>query len=147
MSGWRREALVQLPEFRKLIEQSKNPYSLWNELRSLFQQAVDQINRDLTWRILNYGRYCLEAGGNRACPVRTAAVVCFYEHLPERRKDWPLLKGWVEPEMFDALQGAFTYQLGADGFEELKKVYYQSLGYKPKRPNISDSDNRTKEKR
>lgn len=111
MSLWRRMAIEKLPELQKQIAEAENAYGVWSELRlelnSIYQR--EPLDDSLISRIYGYAAWCLWQPRND--DLRTAVVVCFYEHLPT---DWPIrsdVARWLSVEEFMALRHAFTYHL------------------------------------
>ena len=124
MSAWRREALSNLPEYRKLIEASDTQMVLWIELHLCFEDAVRSDDSDLVRRILRYANWCISGeSGELPNDTSTAAIVAFYEHLPLNRSYWQYFASWLSRDTFDLLLPAFRYHLSEVEIDDLKKVY------------------------
>jgi len=61
MSAWRREALQQLPEYRRVIMAAENPMALWIELSGACADACATQGEDLIRRIYAFARTCWQS--------------------------------------------------------------------------------------
>ena len=96
MSAWRRQALDQLPECRRIAEAAENPMALWIELSGACEDAYARQDEDLIRRFYEYARWCWKSPSD---DVRTAVACAFYEHLPMEptlRRDLPRRIGRAE---------------------------------------------------
>lgn len=131
MSLWRRRASEMLPESQTLIAEADNPYDLWSELRSglnTLYQREPLDDRQIS-RIYGYAKWCLWQPRND--DLRTAVVVCFYEHLPT---DWLIradVARWLSADEFAGLRAVFSYHLSAD---EVAAFEAEFLAQKAERP-------------
>ena len=99
--------------------------SLWIELLSMFDNAVQNKDNDLTKRMLQYASWCFSRNEEKASGDVVNAVACaFYEHLPQRENYRPLLSSWFFPHEFENLLPVFCYHLSEQELDELKKVFY-----------------------
>jgi hypothetical protein len=111
MSAWRRQALEQLPECRRIIESVDNPMALWIELRGACDDAYQKQTEDLIRRFYDFARWCWQSP---SADVRTAVACAFYEHLPTTsvlRRDMPRRFGRAA---FHELREVFCYHLSPD---------------------------------
>ena len=111
MSTWRRQALEQLPECRRIIESADNPMALWIELGFACEDAYDKHDEDLIRRFYDFSRHCWQSPN---ADLRTAVACAFYEHLPTKpvlRRDMPRRFGRAA---FRELREIFCYHLSPD---------------------------------
>lgn len=111
MSAWRRIAIERLPTLQKQIAAAEGPYSVWGELLNATKQAYAQEPFDdaLIAAIYGYGDWCVCKSHNS--DLATAALFCFYEHIPT---DPPLradVGRWMSVEDFHGLRNIFQYHL------------------------------------
>ncbi len=111
MSLWRRTAIERLPSLQKEIAAADNPYGVWIELRDEMNRAYgrEPVDDDLIAAIYGYGSWCLT--GARNADLATAAIVCFYEHLPT---DTPIradVGRWLSVDDFSGMKNVFGYHL------------------------------------
>jgi hypothetical protein len=124
VSAWRHKAIELLPEYRQLIERAESPMGLWIDLRIEFESTVDRSEAKLLSRFLAYASWCISsASGRLPNDTSTAAIVAFYEHLPQRRAHWKLISSWLSPREFADLLPVFSYHLSPTQLEELKEEY------------------------
>lgn len=111
MSLWRRMAIQELPELQKQIAGAENAYGAWIELRLQLNSIYERepLDDSLISRIYGYAAWCLRQPRND--DLRTAVVVCFYEHLPTDRSIRGDVARWLSVEEFMAVRPAFTYHL------------------------------------
>lgn len=124
---WRQKALQMFPELRDRIQAAENPYALWNDLITPFEDAYicQPPDRSLIDRVYGYARWCEDQprGETAANDLLTCVAVCFYEHIPTHplaRKDMP---NWFTWEQFTRGREAFKYHLGGEQFAELETVF------------------------
>ena len=124
MSAWRREALSNVPELRKIIEAAETPMSMWIELHLRFDDAMRDYESDLVRRILHFANWCTSSdSGELPNDTSTAASVAFYEHLPVNRTYWRYFASWFSREKFSQLLPVFSYHLSEEELDELKRAY------------------------
>jgi hypothetical protein len=127
VSLWRRTAIERMPALRQDLATAENPYSLWIELRGEMNAAYkrEPIDDALIAAIYGYGGWCLAEAHN--ADLATAALVCFYEHLPTD----PLLRAdvgrWLSLDDFNGLRSIFAYHLSE---KELNKFTQEYLAQK-----------------
>ena len=118
MSAWRRQALEQLPECRRIIESAGNPMALWIELQFACEEACRQESGDLVRRFYEYARWCwLSASAD----VVTAVASAFYEHIPTSpvlRRDLPRRMGRAEFRQLREIFGCHRSPEELKAFEE-----------------------------
>ena len=127
MSAWKRVALEKLPEYRRIIEEAERPMALWIELHLKFEDIyrAEVLDDDLIRRFYEYARWCLESPGEGRClsDAGTAAVLAFYEHLPQLgviRRDLPR---WLSRDEFMGLRDAFHYHLSEEQFASFESEF------------------------
>jgi len=121
MSVWRREALEQLPECRRVIEAADNPMALWIELRGACDDAYAKQDEDLIRRFYAFARTCWQSP---SADVRTAVACAFYEHLPTTpvlRRDMPRRFGRAA---FNELRQVFCYHLSPDEAAAFEREFF-----------------------
>lgn len=111
MSLWRRTAIERFHSLQKEIAAADNPYGVWIELRYQMNRAYERepVDDGSIAAIYGYGSWCLT--GTRNAELATAAIVCFYEHLPTD----PLIRAdvgrWLSVDDFNGLKNVFGYHL------------------------------------
>lgn len=123
MSAWRRQALEQLPECRRIAEAAKNPMALWIELLSACQDAYTRQDEDLIRRFYEFARWCWKSPSD---DVRTAVACAFYEHLPTTpamRRDMPRRFG---RSAFTELRDVFRYHLATDEAAAFEREFLEA---------------------
>jgi hypothetical protein len=111
MSAWKRQAIEQLPDYRRIVESAENPMALWIELLSACEGATEKGDEDLIRRLYEFARWCWKSPSE---DVRTAVACAFYEHLPRTpvlRRDMPRRFGRAA---FNELRDIFRYHLSAE---------------------------------
>ncbi len=111
MSAWRRIAIEMMPALQKTIAAVDNPYGLWIELRFEMNRVYERepVDDALLASIYGYGSWCLAEAHNAA--LATAALVCFYEHLPTDPPIRADVGRWLSAEDFNGLRNIFGYHL------------------------------------
>src|SRR5690349_16927255 len=118
VSAWRREALVALPEFKKLIAASESPMALWIELHLEFKRAFDANDASRVRRVMEYAKWCWD--GRDSDTVN--AVACgFLDHLPEHEGMRMRIPEWFDRTAFEPLRPVFAYHAGEVAVAELEK--------------------------
>lgn len=114
MSLWRRRASEMLPARQTPIAGADNPYALWIELRDALNNLYQRepLDDGQISRIYDYAKWCLWQPCND--DLRTAVVVCFYEHLPTDGLIRADVARWLSVKEFAALRAVFGYHLSAD---------------------------------
>ncbi len=118
MSAWRRHALDQLPECRRIIESAGNPMALWIELQFACEEACRQESGDLVRRFYEYARWCRLSPSDEAS---TAVACAFYEHIPISpvlRRDLPRRMGRAEFRQLREIFGCHRSPEELKAFEE-----------------------------
>ena len=124
MSHWRKQALAEIPDLRRVIEAAPSVMSLWIELHLALTAAYEAKppDEERIRQIYRHALWTLEA--SPGADARTAVIVAFFEHLPTH----PAVRGdihrWIQPELFLELQPVFKYFL-SDGELEAFRVEYR----------------------
>lgn len=123
MSAWRRIAIEKLPELQKEISTADGAYGVWIELRFELERiyAREIVDDSLIARIYQYANWCLCQPHDDN--LRTAVVVCFYEHLPMSPKVRQDVGRWLSEEDFRALRPAFCYHLSESEVEDFAREF------------------------
>jgi hypothetical protein len=103
MSEWRRLALVRFPEHRVAIERAQSPHGVFFELLPALREAYFAVppDEESIKRIHAYASWCFAR--ERHADVRDAALLSFYEHLPEFERAWRDVRRWVSAEDLAAI--------------------------------------------
>jgi hypothetical protein len=98
MSEWRKQALAQFPEHRVAIESAVSAHGVFFELLPALREAYFTIPPDeqSIKRIHAYASWCFAL--KRHADVRDAALLSFYEHLPEFERAWRDIRRFVSAE-------------------------------------------------
>ncbi len=123
MSAWRRQALQNLPEFRRVIEAADTPMALWVELLDECQDGYRRQDEELIPRFYEFARWCWQSS---SAEVRTAVACAFYEHLPttpESRRDMP---GRFGRAAFGELREVFLYHLSPDEAIAFEREFFEA---------------------
>ena len=123
MSWWRRVAIEQLPGLHTAIAAADGPCGLWSALRDEANRLCRQepVDDAAVAAIYGYGTWCLTQARSRA--IATAALVCFYEHIPTD----PALRAdaarRLSVEDFHGLSNIFSYHLSAQELQEFTQEF------------------------
>lgn len=123
MSLWRRIAIERLPTLQKNIAAADNAYGLWNELRAEINCAYERepIDNALIAAIYGYGSWCLTETHN--ADLATAALVCFYEHLPTDPLPHADVGRWLSVDDFHGLKNIFAYHLSKKEVDDFTQEF------------------------
>jgi hypothetical protein len=123
---WRRKALEAVPELAKQIREEKNPFGVWIEIQMAFEREyeLESPNQSLLARIYGYARWCLYQPKDDN--LRTAVIVCFYEHLPQNPKVRTSMHKWLSVQDFENLRSAFRWDLTEQGVDRLGREFYSA---------------------
>ncbi len=104
MSEWRRHALATFPELRADIERAESVHGVLFAVLPAFEDAYRAIppNEDLIHRAHAFAAWC--DAPERHPEVRGAAMVSFYEHLPDFGPAWRDLPLRVDAVRLDAIR-------------------------------------------
>ena len=120
MTAWRRVAIEQVPELRKVVDEAWSPMAPWIELRLRFEAAFDQGDATLMERIMKYARWSWESPN----PDAVTAVACaFFEHMPQHvgiRKQIPAL---FSRDEFERLKEVFSHHCGLAEIGEIEAAF------------------------
>src|SRR5437870_13206208 len=97
--------------------------SLWIELHSALEEAYAP-NENVFANVYRYARWCVHESKN--ADASTAAVVAFYEHLPQSanvRRDLP---NRLARNEFMQLGQAFRYLLSPKEYESFEQEYLKA---------------------
>jgi len=123
MSAWRRQALEQLPECRRIIESADNPMALWIELLGACEDAYQKQSEDSIRRFYGFARWCWQS---KIDEVVNAVACAFYEHLPTTpvlRRDMPCRFGRAA---FKELRDVFCYHLSPDEAATFEREFLEA---------------------
>ncbi len=118
MSAWRRIAIEKLPELQKEISMAGGAFGVWIQLHLELENIYgrETVDDSLIARIYEYASWCLCQPHDDN--LRSAVVVCFYEHLPLAHKVRQDVARWLSEEEFTTLRFAFCYHLSASEVED-----------------------------
>jgi hypothetical protein len=130
MSAWRKAALQFLPEYRNIIEAAPQVMGAWVELSGKFQSAYEEkkVDRDIIRRFYAFARWCVEhpsTSSEAQFDPPTAAIVCFYEHLPTIPKALEDITIYLTPTEFKCLEPVFSYHGTESQIAVLRAKYGQ----------------------
>jgi len=126
MSRWRRTALELLPQHKKTIERAHSPMALWIELSMLFEDHVQEGNKEIIRKILDYASWCgSEKSGKLPNDTSTAVYCGFYEDIGGNKSFWPFLNQWFSKAEYEKLKGSFGYFLNEEEVKELNRIFYK----------------------
>jgi hypothetical protein len=116
------------------VRVTDNPMALWIELRLLFEDAHRGSEDGLIRSVYEYASWCVDeaprATGAEHDPA-TAAMVCFYEHLPKNPSVRDRIHEFMTWDEVQRIKSAFGYFLGdveAKRFlKELKERYRKPI--------------------
>lgn len=126
---WGREAFNRFPDLIDRFDFVDSPMSLWIELRLAFEDAYKTPrNEDLISRIYAYADWCCgqPEGATAADDLATAAVACFYEHIPESPESLADMPRWFKLSDVHAMKETFSYMVGEEGFQRILLVYQRA---------------------
>jgi hypothetical protein len=121
MSLWRRHALELLPELRQQITDPDvdSIYALFRELSWLAGRAVDNEERDLLRRIMEYAVWCYR---HRSHDVRNAVRVVFYESLGGNLKVVFAAREFIPDDVLAGMWDLWEHILSEQEFEDLSAL-------------------------
>ncbi|MGE9268473.1 MAG: hypothetical protein ACQKBY_10275 [Verrucomicrobiales bacterium] len=125
-ASWRVEAQRRFGERDDVFSYVDDPYSLWANLRSVFQKAYEYpYNEDDIRAIYEYAEWSCrqEEGESAEDDLLTCVAVCFFEHIPEIKAAVKDLPRWFKLSEIMTMREIFTYQLGQAGFERILEAY------------------------
>jgi hypothetical protein len=110
LSRWREKAIELLPQERQLIQSADSPMALWVELEFKIQEHVEDQDEDWIRGLIEYASWCLSPqAGHRPSDASTAAVVTFFESLPQTKGIAPYLAKYLSLEDFMSCEPHYTY--------------------------------------
>jgi uncharacterized membrane protein YhdT len=97
---------------------------MWIELHLRFDEAVAAAEWSQVTKFLRLAAWCVsQESGHLPNDTSTAAVVAFYEHLPQNRVYWQHFPKWFSRSEFERLLPVFSYHLSENDFAEVKRSY------------------------
>ena len=120
MAAWRRRALALFPELREeLVEPGASLYSLGWALGDMVRAAYDTDNVAMLRRIYGFALWRLAQRGRT---LLNPIGLGFYEHLLDRKCDWPDVLAWLPPGVISMMWPVWEYRLGSVPMKEVTKV-------------------------
>ena len=118
MSGWRRHAVAEFPEFRTEIQAADSAHGVFYVLLPALHDAyrAEPADEQLLERIYRFAEWC--RAPDRHDDVRGAALVSFYEHLPEFGPAWRDLPRRVPAERLAELRRHLRGYLSPTAYAE-----------------------------
>jgi hypothetical protein len=113
------------------IRGAATPMRMWIELFYVFRDWHRKpTDRLAIGKIYEYARWCIydapSGVGDAGTDPPTAAVVCFFEHIPHDPLTRPLIGEFMSPDEVRKLKAAFTYHIGEEGFDTLLREVRES---------------------
>lgn len=121
MARWRKEAFERLPEFRKLLQEEKSPYSFLTMLVGELRQAHVRNDLDRIRRIYSYAKMCIDAprGKDASDDLLTIAAVSFFEHLPQHVEIRRNMGRWFARRDIEGMKDVLLYHGTEEQFNEI----------------------------
>jgi hypothetical protein len=123
--SWKSEAMERFPEFAERLEEWKNPYPLWFDLRDAFEEAYGRLplDDDLIGRVYGFADWFRKqpSGTTAEDDLPTCVAVCFYEHVPESPEALKDMPRWLTRLL--GMSEVLLFHGGEEGFMEVLKAF------------------------